>query len=105
MVCLQRRLIIRKRARLDAIEIIDAIAIDSEDDASRFSDALEARYRQLVITGPSLRIRQEYGADIKIALFKSWLIFFTVTDKAVMVRRVLHGRSHPKRNQAKVSKT
>ena len=104
MVFAQRKLIIRKLARLDAIEIIDIIARDSEDEALRFADALEARYRQLIITGASLRIRQEYGADIKIALFKSWLIFFTVTDKALMIRRVLHGRSHPKRNQAKVSK-
>jgi plasmid stabilization system protein ParE len=101
----KRKLIVRKQARLDAIKIFDTIAIDTEVGAERLAEALEARYRQLLITGAALRIRREYGVDIRIALFRSWLIFFRVTETKVLILRVLHGSAHPKRNQAKVSKT
>jgi plasmid stabilization system protein ParE len=100
-----KRIIVRKQARLDAIALLDPIALDSLSEARRLANALEVRYRRLAISGSSLRIRPEYGADIRVALFKAWLIFFRTTDDSIIILRVLHGRAHPLRNRAKVDRS
>ncbi|NJR14035.1 MAG: type II toxin-antitoxin system RelE/ParE family toxin [Phyllobacteriaceae bacterium] len=96
----KRRLIVRPQAQTDIFDITDRIAADSLEAAHRLDMAFAERLNDLCATGAALRVRLEFGSDIRIAKFKSWLIFFRATPQSIIVFRVLHGAMHPKRIRA-----
>ena len=92
-------------AARDVDAIIEALQTDYPLVAEKLNYDFEERFRRLIITGHSLRFRPEFGKNVRAVKFKSWMVFFSITDSTVPILRVLHGNAHPKRNQAKVSKT
>jgi plasmid stabilization system protein ParE len=92
-------------AARDIDAIIEALQADYPLIAEKLNFEFEERFRRLLITGHSLRFRPEFGKNVRAVKFKSWMVFYNITDSTVLILRVLHGSAHPKRNQAKVSKT
>ena len=97
--------VVKPAAESDLDEILSRLELEGGAVRSQLNTAFFDRFDKLLTTGSALRFRPEFGRDVRVAKFKSWLIFFCLTEKSVVILRVLQGHRHPKANQAKVSKS
>lgn len=93
-------LVVTPLATADLKALLRPIQAEDPMTASKLNEGFQATFRRLCTTGGSLRLRREFGTDIRVALFKPWMIFFRASDDEIVVLRVLHGAMHPKRISA-----
>ena len=80
----------RPLAAADILDIWDHIAEDSLDQADRWVDKLDEKFR-LIATQPLLgRAREELAADLRSFPFGRYVIFYAPVDGGIDVVRVLH---------------
>ncbi|MBN8510525.1 MAG: type II toxin-antitoxin system RelE/ParE family toxin [Burkholderiales bacterium] len=80
----------RPLAAADILDIWDHIAEDSLDQADRWVDKLDKRFR-LIATQPLMgRARHELAADLRSFPFGRYVVFYAPIDDGIDVVRVLH---------------
>lgn len=80
----------RPLAAADILDIWDHIAEDSLDQADRWVDKLDEKFR-LIATQPLMgRARHELAADLRSFPFGRYVIFYAPVDGGIDVVRVLH---------------
>ena len=86
------RIVYSETARADIIAIGDKIReAAGELIAERFVARIVATVESLEFMPARHRIRAELGADLRVAGFHKYLIFYRVTNDVVSIVRVLHG--------------
>jgi len=80
------------RADEDLIAIWLNIAADNPLAADRVLDAIERRWRQIAQYPYSGIARDDIGAGIRHLIVGQYLTLYRVTDEAIEIIRVLHGR-------------
>ncbi|NBS65744.1 MAG: type II toxin-antitoxin system RelE/ParE family toxin [Betaproteobacteria bacterium] len=84
------RVIRRPLAAADILDIWDYIAEDSLDQADRWIDKLDEKFK-LISAQPLLgRARDELSTDLRSFPFGRYVIFYTPVDDGIDVVRVLH---------------
>lgn len=84
------RVIRRPLAAADILDIWDYIAEDSLDQADRWIDKLDEKFK-LISAQPLLgRARDELLTDLRSFPFGRYVIFYTPVDDGIDVVRVLH---------------
>jgi len=76
----------------DLIAIWLNIAADNPLAADRVLDAIERRWRQIAQYPYSGIARDDIGAGIRHLIVGQYLTLYRVTDEAIEIIRVLHGR-------------
>lgn len=80
----------RPLAAADIIDIWDHIAEDNLDQADRWVNKLDEKFR-LIATQPLMgRAREELAADLRSFPFGRYVIFYAPVDEGIDVVRVLH---------------
>jgi toxin ParE1/3/4 len=80
----------RPLAAADILDIWDHIAEDSLDQADRWVDELDEKFR-LLATQPLMgRARHELAADLRSFPFGRYVMFYAPIDGGIDVVRVLH---------------
>ena len=80
----------RPLAAADILDIWDHIAEDSLNQADRWADKLDEKFR-LIATQPFMgRRRPELAAELHSFPFGRYVIFYTPVDGGIDVVRVLH---------------
>jgi len=88
----RHRIVYSETARADIIAIGDEIReAAGELIAERFVARIVATVESLEFMPARHRIRPELGADLRVAGFRKYLIFYRVVDDAVSIVRVLLG--------------
>ena len=88
----RHRIVYSETARADIIAIGDEIRnAAGEFIAERFVARIIATVESLEFMPTRHRIRSELVADLRVAGFRKYLIFYRVVDDAVSIVRVLHG--------------
>lgn len=82
--------VISRRARVDLRDISDFIANDDPKRAVTFVAELRERCRSLSRTPFQGRAAPEIAADVRILVFRSYLILHRISDDAVLIDRVIH---------------
>ncbi|WP_306423558.1 type II toxin-antitoxin system RelE/ParE family toxin [Methylorubrum podarium] len=85
-----RPVVISRRARADLRSIADHIAADNPSRAVSFVAELRERCRSLSETPMQGRPAPEIAPDVRILVFRSYLILHRLRDDAVLIDRVLH---------------
>ena len=81
----------RPLAAADILDIWDHIAEDSIEQADRWVDKLDAKFK-LIATQPLMgRARDELAADLRSFPFGRYVIFYMPMGSGIDVVRVLHG--------------
>ncbi len=81
-------------AEADLTEISLHIAADSPKTALRFVDELR-RHCYLLTEHPARnRLREEYGAGVRVAVHDKYLIFYAKRGNTVLIERIVHGSRH-----------
>jgi plasmid stabilization system protein ParE len=94
---MKRKLIARPRAKLDVINHITYLTEVDPRAAARFEVAVEAAFAEITAAPfgqATCRLRRLPDVELRFkrpAGFKSYVIYFQVTDDAVFILRVLHG--------------
>ena len=83
-----------KLAEADLDEIALFIAADSPKRALRFVDEIRALCASLIENPARYRLREEYGAEVRVAVYGKYLIFYAERGSGVIIERVLHGSRH-----------
>lgn len=84
------RVIRRPLAAADILDIWDHIAEDSIEQADRWVDKLDEKFK-LIATQPSMgRARNELAANVRSFPFGRYVIFYEPIDDGIDVVRVLH---------------
>ena len=78
-------------AETDLEEIGDYIARDNPRRALTFIRELRERCTQITHHPEAAPLRPEFGVDLRLVPFGRYLIFYTVSAKAVRIERILHG--------------
>lgn len=78
-------------AETDLEEIGDYIARDNPRRALTFIRELRERCAQITHHPEAAPLRPEFGVDLRLVPFGRYLIFYTVSAKAVRIERILHG--------------
>ena len=84
-----RPVVISRRARADLRSIADYIAADNPSRAVSFVAELRERCRSLSETPMQGRPAPEIAPDVRILVFRSYLILHRLRDDAVLIDRVL----------------
>ena len=80
----------RPLAAADILDIWDHIAEDSLDQADRWVDKLDEKFK-LIATHPLMgRARHELAADLRSFPFGRYVIFYAPVDGGIDVVRLLH---------------
>jgi toxin ParE1/3/4 len=79
------------RSRQDLLEIGDYIARDSRLNARRFVAQLIEQCRRIGQSPLGYVARDDLAPGLRMAALGRYVIFFSVTDEAVRIERVLHG--------------
>jgi toxin ParE1/3/4 len=80
----------RPLAAADILDIWDHIAEDSLDQADRWVDKLDEKFK-LIATQPLMgRARHELAADLRSFPFGRYVIFYAPVDGGIDVVRLLH---------------
>ncbi len=80
------------RADEDLIAIWLEIAVHDPSTADRVLDAIERRWRQIAIYPCSGIARDDIAPGIRHLIVGQYLTLYRVSDEAVEIIRVLHGR-------------
>lgn len=80
----------RPLAAADITDIWDHIAEDNLDQADRWVNKLDEKFR-LIATQPLMsRAREELAADLRSFAFGRYVVFYAPVDDGIDVVRVLH---------------
>ncbi|MFG5120901.1 type II toxin-antitoxin system RelE/ParE family toxin [Methylorubrum sp. POS3] len=85
-----RSVVISRRARADLRDIGDFIAVDDPTRAVSFVTELRERCRSLSHTPFQGRPTPEIAAEVRVLVFRSYLILHRVGDDVVLIDRVIH---------------
>jgi toxin ParE1/3/4 len=85
------RCVLSPLAETDLEEIGDYIARDNPRRALTFVQELRERCTQITHHPEAAPLRPEFGVDLRLVPFGRYLIFYTVSAKAVRIERILHG--------------
>ena len=87
-----RRLAFREKAKDDLLEIHSYVARDNPRITGRFVESIDQRCRKLALTPFMGRARPDIADGLRSIPFGNFQIFYSVTDDAVIIDRVLHAR-------------
>jgi toxin ParE1/3/4 len=62
--------------------------------AERFMDRLIAAVETLEFRPHRQRVRAEFGFQVRVLRFRSYMVFYDIIDRTVQIIRVLHGRQN-----------
>ena len=79
-------------AEEDLIAIWQYVARDSEAAADRLLDRIENRWQQLAIYPLSGPLHDDLASGVRHLIVGEYLTFYRVSEDAVEILRVLHGR-------------
>ncbi|KQQ25410.1 hypothetical protein ASF53_22290 [Methylobacterium sp. Leaf123] len=85
-----RSVVISRKAREDLRSIADYIAADNPSRAVSFVAELRERCQSLSRTPLQGRPAPDIAPDVRILVFRSYLILHRVREDAVLIDRVLH---------------
>lgn len=86
-----RRVVLTPAAREDMLAIVVFIAMESQSNADRVTDRIDAKLRLLACLPKAGRPRPELGEGVRsIAAFR-FIVFYRAEASAVRILRVLHG--------------
>lgn len=85
-----RPVVISRKARADLRSIADFIAADNPSRSVSFVAELRERCLSLSRTPMQGRPAPEIAPEVRILVFRSYLILHRVRDEAVLIDRVLH---------------
>lgn len=88
----RRRFRLSERAADDLTEIYDYIANANPDAAQRVIDGIDAKIISIATLGLSGSPRDDMGSDLRVIVFRNYLIYFRVTPSYLLIIRILHGR-------------
>ncbi|MBL8315105.1 MAG: type II toxin-antitoxin system RelE/ParE family toxin [Rubrivivax sp.] len=80
----------RPLAAADIIDIWDHIAEDSLDQADRWVNKLDEKFRLIATQPLTGRAREELAADLRSFVFGRYVIFYAPVHEGIDVVRVLH---------------
>jgi toxin ParE1/3/4 len=80
------------QAEEDLIEIWGYVALHNERAADRLLDRFEARWRLLATQPYSGMARDDIAQGVRHLVTGEYLTFYRVSDDAVVILRVIHGR-------------
>jgi toxin ParE1/3/4 len=60
----------------------------------RFVDEIRGLCSSLTENSARYRLREEYGAGVRVAVYGECLIFYAERGPGVIIERVLHGSRH-----------
>jgi toxin ParE1/3/4 len=83
------------RAEEDLIEIWSYVAAFSEPAADRLLDRFQRRWELLATQPYSGAAREDIAAGLRHIIVGEYLTLYRVTDEAILIVRVLHGRRNP----------
>lgn len=89
-----RRCEFTELAEADLAEIALYIAADSPKIALQFVDELRQHCEQLTEHPARNRLREEYGAGVRVAVHRKYLIFYVERGSVTVIERILHGSRH-----------
>ena len=81
-------------AENDLEEIALHIAADSPNRALSFVAEIRDKCRKLAFSPAILRVRDEYGSGVRVAVHGNYLIFYMIRDETMVIERILHGAQH-----------
>lgn len=81
-------------AEADLTEIALFIATDSPRRALSFVAEIREHCRIIAEQPTACRLREEYGAGVRVAVHGRYLIFYSERDEAVVIERILHSARH-----------
>lgn len=85
------RVLRKRRAKADLIEIWTYIAADSEEKADMFIDALRDVFNKLATMPGMGRARDELGKGLRSFPIGRYIIFYEELQDGIGIVRVLHG--------------
>ena len=84
-------LIFDRRAEFDLEEIGDYIAKDNPARAVSFIREVREHCERLMRFPETSPRRPEFGPDVRLSVFRRYLIFYIVDADVLRIRRVIHG--------------
>ena len=78
-------------AARDLETIVDYIARDNPSRARSYVRELRLFCRKVATRPCSFPLREEFGANVRLAVYGAYLILFAERDGAVVIERVVHG--------------
>ncbi|QJP15498.1 type II toxin-antitoxin system RelE/ParE family toxin [Starkeya sp. ORNL1] len=81
-------------AEVDLTEIALFIATDTPRRALTFVAEIRERCQAIAEQPAACRLREEYGAGVRVAVHGRYLIFYAERDEAVVIERILHSARH-----------
>jgi toxin ParE1/3/4 len=79
-------------AEEDLIAIWQYVARDSEAAADRLLDRIESRWQQVAVYPSSGPLRDDIAPGVRHLIVGEYLTFYRVSEDAIEILRVLHGR-------------
>ncbi|TXM69754.1 type II toxin-antitoxin system RelE/ParE family toxin [Methylobacterium sp. WL120] len=86
-----RSVVVSRQARADLREIADFIAADNPKRAVGFVSELRSRCQSLARHPMQGRPAPDIAPDVRILVFRAYIILHRVHDERVLIDRVLHG--------------
>ena len=87
------RLEYSEQSIVDLDDIIEYIAKDSISRALQYIDKMKSKI-ELLVHAPNMGVAckaKKINHDCRILIFEDYLVFYTVKEKNIQVKRVLHG--------------
>lgn len=84
------------QAEVDLEEIALFIAADNPTRALSFVAELRARCDIVARQPEAYRLREEYGAGVRVTVHGRYLIFHAVRERSLVIERIIHGARHLK---------
>lgn len=84
-------LVFSPSAARDLEDIGDYIALDNPARALSFVQALRKQCEKILAFPKSAPLHIEFGHDIRVVVFRKYVIFYTLSDSDVRIERILHG--------------
>jgi toxin ParE1/3/4 len=81
-------------AEADLEEIALFIAQDNPTRALSFAGEIRAKCLGIAENPALYRLREEYGAGVRVAVHGRYLIFYAARDGRLVIERILHGARH-----------
>lgn len=89
------RCVFAAAAETDLTEIALFIAADSPRRALSFVAEIRERCRIIAEQPAACRLREEYGAGVRVAVHGRYLIVYAEREEEVVIERILHSARHP----------
>ena len=83
---------ISRKARIELLDIYAYLAERNPTSAESILQEINSRLRQLSRFPFMGRERSEFAANLRSALVRTYLIYYTVTDDEIVIMRVVDGR-------------